>query len=108
MAPPMGMDLCLEPNAAPEPAKLSKESIPFLEVVDIGDDGDVVSRTGLDGGGLRLGVRASSPPFDSVGCGVLVTVRHGGLPRVRDEASVVAIGHRRYRAPWWFRVPLGA
>ena len=56
-----GGGLCLEPDAAPEPAKLSKESIPFLEVVDIGDDGDVVPRTGVDGVGLRLGVRASSP-----------------------------------------------
>jgi hypothetical protein len=102
------MDLCLEPNAAPEPAKLSKEPIPFLEVVDIGDDGDVVLRTGVDGGGPRLGVLASSPPFEPARCGVLLTVRHGGLPRVRDEASVAAIGHRRYRAPWWFRVPLGA
>ena len=52
----MGMDLCLEPDATPEATKLSKEPIPFLEVVDFGDDGDVVPRTGVDGGGLRLGV----------------------------------------------------
>jgi hypothetical protein len=102
------IDLCLEPNAAPEPAKLSKDPIPFPEVVDIGDDCDVASRTGADGGDPWLGVRASSPPFEPVRCGMLVTVRHGGLPGVRDEASVVAMAHRRYRAPWWFRVPRGA